>query len=112
MKRVVAEAPDNVRAAYSELENSSFHLGYKMTLDKDLNLQFNNNDPYMPSIITNRIKDGEETYYLVDVMFPVLHSGPDQFADTIEHYTHKFYEVGKFITQINRFVYNPNKYED
>lgn len=113
MKLIAAsKAADSVRQRYAEIENSAWNLGYNMFLDSNLNLSFTNSDDKMPQLTLTKMVDNDDIYYCVEVKCPVLKSGPYDYADSIEYHMKRFYEVGKFITEINRFIYNPNNYED
>lgn len=112
MKRKVNCSQDIVEAAFGEIINAAYNVGYDLNVDDELNVTLTARHEQMPNIVTTKIQDNDTTYYDVKVTFPELSSGPDQFADSIEYSTYKFYQVGRFITKLIRFTYNPNDYED
>lgn len=115
MKRIVSAKYDkDIHPAFYELQNDAYNRGYDLDVDNDFNITLNARDgkDLMPIITTKTNCEDGVYFYDVNVTFPTLRSSQQGFKDDIEYYTYKFYQVGRFITRLIEFSFNPSDYEE
>lgn len=100
--------------AFSELWNAFYNEHYELSVDEDCNLTAvaTENADRMPKIEITTTYDGGKYYYSPKLTFPVLDYEDMNFYDDIAHWTNRWYDIGRLMTQLIDFVYNPDEWED
>ena len=118
-KRTIMAASDIDTAfngAFSELAGKFQDVEYKMSVNDDLDLKFewdgsSQDESYMPLITTKTQKANGVVSYTPTLDFPKLNDEDLEFYDSIHYYTAKWEKVGRVITELIKFRYDPAKWE-
>lgn len=111
MKRRIISSSE-IPAAYDSLAGDAYNAGYDMEVDDDLNLTFKSREDFFPELqAVKEVIDGN-VYYTPVVKFPDLTVSNGDYYDHIEGVIHSWDKVGKFTSQLVRFEYNPEEYEE
>lgn len=110
MKKIISAIMPENHPAFGQLETSAYNLGYTLSVDDNFDITLTHKDPLMPKIKVVSGTMGKEHFYTPTLTFPVLTESDDDFPDTIEWYLGRWYDVGKFITKLSTFSFNPSDY--
>lgn len=122
MKRRILSNTSNsdIHPAFEELANGAKHLGYDLSVSADdsgtYNMTISISDKSeankMPTIEVNTESYNGATIFQPKLKFPELSSYDEPYYDSIEYWLDRWAEVGKFITKLCAFEFDPSKYED
>ena len=118
-KRTIMAAADIDTAfngAFSEIAGKFQDVKYEMSVDKELNMTLecvDDDKARMPEITTKKEKTDDGVYYYIPTLtFPKLNDADLDFYDSIHYYLSKWEKVGRVITDLIKFNYNPSESED
>lgn len=106
---------DKMKMQFSMLENEAYNAGYDLWVqDYQMILRPRRGEEYLPDFFIRREDVGDGMFgYDVELQFPTVHLGPDEYADTAEYAVGKFQKAAKLATMIKKFTVDPNaEYED
>ena len=105
---------DMHHGAFLELWNAFYNENYELSVDEDCNLTAvaTENADRMPEIEITTIYNDGKYYYSPKLTFPVLDYEDMNFYDDIAHWTNRWYDIGRLMTKLTDFVYNPDEWED
>lgn len=116
MKRVINAAHtqvDEIHPAFYELQVSARSAGYTLSVsgDNTMTLVADDQAEYMPTITVETEADGDAIYFVPTLSFPTLTSDATTYSDTVAYWISRWTRVGKFITELSNFTFNPYEYE-
>lgn len=105
---------DMHHGAFSELAHDFYNEEYELSVDDDCNLTAvaKKDADLMPEIEITTVLDGGKYYYSPKLTFPVLDYEDMNFYDDIAHWTNRWFDIGRLMTRLVDFVYNPDEWED
>lgn len=105
---------DMHHGAFAGLWNSFYNDHYELSVDEDCNLTAvaTEDAEYMPKIEIATIYENGKYYYSPKLTFPVLDNEDMEFYDDIAHWTNKWKDIGRLMTELIEFVYNPDAWVD
>nr|DAV58176.1 MAG TPA: hypothetical protein [Caudoviricetes sp.] len=106
---------DNMHhGAYSSLAGEFYNNGYELTVDEDCNLTAVaiKNAEMLPKIEIKTVIESGSYCYSPKAIFPVLDFDDMEYWDDFTHWTNKYAEIGKMLSDLVEFTYNPNMWED
>ena len=101
--------------AFSDIGFSAYKIDYEMTVDSNLNMTIKciKDEKFMPEITVKMVEEEGVYYYTPDVKFPELKYDDMDFADSVHYWVAtKWADVAEFITALNKFSYDPQKWEE
>lgn len=97
--------------AFSGLALDAYNYGYDLNVTDDMHMTLTAMDEeYAPKIqIETSIYNGA---YIFDatVSFPTISNKDMDYADSFRYYMKKWCQLGEFITELNKFSYNPDEW--
>ena len=118
MKRVTSSEELELHPAFEELSGLAYNVGYDLTVDSQYNMTLiaTKDADHMPVITVSTIKSDTEDnvfYYEAKLKFPVLDSAKEGFYDSVHYWIeNRWAEVGRLITDLCKFEFRPDDYED
>lgn len=119
MKKYIKSAStfdtDKMEMQFSMLENEAYNAGYEFWVeDYEISLSPRRGEKYLPDFFISRVDVGDGKFgYDVELQFPTVYIGSDEYADTAEYAVSRFEEAAKLATMIKKFTIDPNEeYED
>jgi hypothetical protein len=98
-----------IEEAFSELIDDATKIGYKMKVSGDIpKIILTTTDREMPRIVIDTIDEGSKRYtFQARLTFPDVYTESMNYADSFESLVdNKWHDVGWFITQLRKFVYD------
>lgn len=102
---------------FLELWKSADRNDYDMEVSDDLQITLKakgNDAKYLPEITvtTNQDPDDGIYYFTPNLKFPELKQEDMDYYDSIHYFLGKWEEIGKFITELVKFEYDPSRYTE
>ena len=99
-----------------DLLQGIYNHGYtaSVTLDDetiDIDVRCSLDEEYMPTITITPVMSDSKLYLTPTLTFPTLTWSEDGYADSIEFYLEKWANLGRFITKVNNFVFDFDKWK-
>ncbi|MCM1226400.1 MAG: hypothetical protein NC320_03115 [Clostridium sp.] len=103
-------AMENVASVVSELERYGYLINATLN-GESIGISVTKPDAYMPDITIKTVRDGKYLYLTPTLKFPELTRNEDDYADFVEYQFNRWADLGKYITEINRFVFDFDKWQ-
>lgn len=116
MKKFIKASKDIDILDRFEISIQAEDVGYKMTIDNDLNMKLklkaSNEKQYMPTIEVETIEEDGVYYFSPSLTFPDLNQADMDYYDSIHYWLEKWEKVGKFISRLVSMHYDPREWEE